>query len=816
MYRIQTLVLLIMFLGLSTFTVGQNRHIKAGDEAFENQLYKTAAQKYKKGYKKLKKAEDKDTVTMKMAECYRLTNDLRKAKAQYNRLVRLGIYKNSPEILLRYGQVLLMLSEFKEAEIQFSLYDSLMNADPQAQVAVESLKFARRVIANPKNYTVENLKKINTKYDEFSPGFQDNNYQSLYFTSSREEAFGDDNDGWTGEKFSDIFYTKLERDGEWSKPESIDEDEVINTKANEGQTVFNSRFSRMYFTRCFNSPDRPCGCLILITKRSGREWDDPQVVELGSDSSHVVGHPAISEDERFIIFAADFDNGLGGKDLYIAERDSKRDGFKRPRNLGPKVNTIFDEMYPFLRNDTTLYFSSNGHIGMGGLDIFKVIMNSDTISATPENMGFPMNSPSDDFGIIFDPNQYESGFLSSNRANGKGGADLYSFVLPPLEFTISGIVTDDYTYQVVDGMDVLLKGSDGSEKKAKTQTDGTFNFNKNQVSSDMEYEVVFEREGYLRLVTKETTVGLDHSKDIQMEVKLQRLVEAPIVLPEILFDLAKWDLKPQFEDSIQGLIETMDANPNIVVELGAHTDARGKDEQNDILSQKRAESVVDYLILRGIDPGRLFAKGYGESTPRTINNEISKNGITFPAGLTLTEGYIDSLPKSQQETAHTLNRRIEFRILRKDFKQRALAERGDTSSIEIEMGDKKNLIFFSSPDKKMYKTDCSINGYSFDVIYTPLTNLVTCSVDFALELLKQGVIKKEDFKGNPDDIISTGNIVHKSVFTIKDFRLGNQTIRNLDVYVWHGSLHPFFINEVTLNKFGVPTINEEMKTITFE
>ncbi len=816
MNRIQAIFLIIFFLGSSLFSIGQNRHIKAGDDAFENQLYKIAAEKYKKGYKKLKKAEDKEIVSLKMAESYRLTNDLRKAKAQYNRLVRLESYKNNPEIVLRYGQVLLMLSEFKEADLQFALYDSLMNQDPQALVAVESLKYARRVLENPKNYTLENLKKINSKYDDFSPAFQDNNYQSIYFTSSREEAFGDDNDGWTGEKFSDIFYTKLERDGEWSKPEPIDEDEVINTKANEGQPQFNSRFSRMYFTRCFTSPDRPCGCLILHSKRSGRDWDDPEVVELGSDSSHVVGHPAISDDERFIIFAADFDDGYGGKDLYIAERDSKRDGFKRPRNLGPKINTKFDEMYPFLRNDTTLYFSSNGHIGMGGLDIFKIFLNSDTIATAPENMGYPINSTSDDFGIIFDPSQYESGFLASNRPGGKGGADIYTFVLPPLEFTISGIVTDDYTFQVVDGMDVLLLGSDGSEKKAKTQTDGTFSFNNKQVTPDTEYEIVFEKDGYLRLVLKETTVGLDHSKDIQMEVKLQRLAEEPIVLPEILFDLAKWDLKPQFEDSLQGLIETMDANPNIVVELGAHTDARGKDEQNDILSQKRAESVVDYLILRGIDPGRLFAKGYGETTPRTLNTDLTKNGITFPAGLTLTEGYIDSLPKSQQETAHTLNRRIEFRILRKDYKQRALAERGDTSNIEIQLGDKKNRLFFTKPDKQMFKTECSINGYSFEVIYTPLTNLVTCSVDFALELLKQGVIKKEDFKGNPDDIISTGNIVHKSVFTIKDFRLGNQTIRNLDVYVWHGSLHPFFINEVTLNKFGVPTIDEKLQTITFE
>jgi peptidoglycan-associated lipoprotein len=801
---------------VSTNLNAQNRHIRSADKAFETQLYREAAERYKKGYKKLKTKEEKAEVAFKMAECYRLTNELRRAKAQYKRLLRYEMEKTNPEIVLRLGQTHLMLEEFKEADQYFVMYDSLTGDDPQAKIAIESIKFARRSIGNPKNYSLENIKKINTKYDDFSPAFQDNNYQSIYFTTSREEAAGKELDGWTGEDFSDIFYAKLDRKGEWSKPETIDEEEIINTEGNEGQPVFNSRFNRMYFTRCFTSEDMPSGCIILHAKRSGRSWEDPELLELGSDSSAVVGHPAISEDEKTIIFAADFERGAGGKDLYIATRDSKLEPFGRPRNLGPLVNTRKDEMYPYFRNDTTLYFSSNGHIRLGGLDIYQVIIKGDSVFSEPVNMGYPINSPADDFGIIFDPNQQEAGYMSSTRPGGRGGADIYSFILPPLEYTITGIVTDDYTFQVVSGLEVLLLGSDGSEKKTKTLEDGKFSFNNKQVFPDTEYELVFESEGYFRQVLKETTVGLDHSKDIEMEVKLQRIPDDPILLPEILFDLAKWDLKPQFEDSLQGLIETMDANPQIVIELGAHTDARGNDEANDILSQKRAESVVDYLILRGIDPGRLFAKGYGESVPRTLSTDIKKNAITFPEGIQLTENYIDSLPKNQQETAHSMNRRIEFRIVGKDYQERALAMQGDTSNIKIQLGDKKNRIFFTMPQDQMYKTECMINGYTNEVIYTPLTKLVTCSVDFALELLQKGIIKKEDFKGNADDLISTGNIVHKSVFTLKDFRLGNKTIRNVDVYVWHGSLYPFLLNEVTLKKFGKPEIDENLQTITFE
>ncbi len=809
-------LIIIAALLFHTEAWAQNRYIKAGDQAFEEQLYQVAAEKYKKGYKKLKNKEDKQDVAFKLAESYRKTNELRRAKAQYKRLIRYDVHVKKPEIILRYGQILLMLEENKEANKQFIIYDSLVGDDPQAKIAIESIKFARRTLVNPKNYSLENIKKINSKFDDFSPAYQDNNYQSIYFTSTREEAFGKDIDGWTGEDFSDLFYAKIDRKNEWSKPELVEEDEIINTKGNEGQAFFNDRFNRMYFTRCFTSPDRPCGCLILQAKRSGRSWEEPQVVELGSDSSHVVGHPTLCNDEQTIIFAADFDRGYGGKDLYIATRDSKLDAFGRPVNLGPIINTKKDEMYPFMRDDTTLYFSSNGHIRLGGLDIYKVFIKEDTVFNTPENMGSPINTPSDDFGIIFDPNQQEAGYMSSNRPGGRGGVDIYSFILPPLEYTISGIITDDYTYQVVSEMEVRLLGSDGSEKTTKTLEDGSFSFNKMQVFPDTEYELIFERDGYFRLVLKESTVGLDHSKDIQMEVVLQRIPDEPILLPEILFDLGKWDLKPQFEDSIQGLIKTMDANPRIVVELGAHTDNRGNDEANDILSQKRAESVVNYLILRGIDPGRLFAKGYGEQVPRTLNTDVKRNGITFPMGAQLNDAYIDSLPANQQETAHTLNRRIEFRIVSKDYQKRALAEQGDTSDVHIQMGDKKNRIFFKKPANEMYEIDCSINGYNNKVIYTPLTNLVTCSEDFALELLKQGIIKKEDFKGNPEDIISTGKIVHKSVFTLKDFRLGNKTIRNIDVYVWHGSTYPFLINKVTLGKFGEPVIEEDRFIITFE
>lgn len=805
----------IILMGISLPADAQNRFERMGDDAYEAQLYTKAAERYKKAYKKTKDKHQKNQIAIKLAESYRLSQNLRRAKGQYARLLRQGMYQEQPDLLFKYGHVLLMLDNREEAEQAFILYDSLVGSE-EAAIAIESIKFGRRVSNNPNNYTVENIRKINSKYDDFSPAYQDKNYQSLYFTSSREGSFGKEKDGWTDEYFSDIFYSKIDRSGEWTKPEPIDTEQVINTKSNEGQPAFNSRFSHMYFTRCFVSPKRPCGCLILESKRSGRNWGEPTKVDLQSDSLQVVGHPTISEDECTLIFAADFTNGMGGKDLYIATRESKGDDFMRPRNLGSLINTTGDEMYPFLRDDSTLYFSSNGHIGIGGLDIYKVKILGDTIASEPENMGAPINSIGDDFGIIFDPTQQEAGYLSSTRSGGRGGADIYSFLLPPLEYTISGVVTDNYTKQIVEGLFVKLIGSDGSSKQFKTLPDGRYEFNKMQVKPDTDYELVLEKDDYFRKIEKTSTVGIDHSEDIVLDIALQRVPNKPILLPEILFDLGKWDLKPQFEDSLRGLIETMDANPKIIIELGAHTDARGAAEQNDILSQKRAESVVKYLIMRGIDQKRLFAKGYGEQVPRTLYETTTKNGFNFDADTQLTEDFIASLPQKQQETAHTMNRRIEFRIMGKDYQKRALALQQADSLISISMGSAANKIMFVSPDKNLYETTCLINGYNEQVIYTPMTKLNTCSVEFALKLLTEGIIKKEDFKGNADDLISTGNIVHKSVFTLKNFQLGNKTIRNVDVYVWHGSLYPFIINKLTINKFGTPKINEEESTITFE
>ena len=333
---------------------------------------------------------------------------------------------------------------------------------------------------------------------------------------------------------------------------------------------------------------------------------------------------------------------MGGKDIWVAFRDSKTQPFGRPYNLGPKINTPGDEMFPFLRSDTLLYFASDGHPGLGGLDIFYTFPDSARMWSTPVNMGIPINSAADDFAIIFNP-EGEQGFFSSNRSGRKSMEDIYSFIIPPVAFTLSGTVKDDRTLQFVPGARVDIVGSDGISMTARTTENGIYMFGKSQILPNTTYEMTVSKDNYFNTTGRVTTVGYEKSKDLTRDFVLQPIPEEPVVLPDILYDLAKWDLKPQYQDSLQGLITTLDENPTLVIELASHTDARDTYERNDILSQKRAQSVVDYLIERGIDPDRLIAKGYGERVPRTLTKDIMSDGFLFKTGTVLTDSFIDYL-----------------------------------------------------------------------------------------------------------------------------------------------------------------------------
>ncbi len=626
--------------------------------AFEAGEYNVAIDLLKDAYNKISDKEVKNELIYLIAECYRITNAPEKAELRYKQAIRKE-YQN-PIIYLRYADALRMNEEYDEAIEQYRKYKELVPDDPRGQNGITSCELAIQWIESPSGYLVENMKYFNSRQSDFSPFFASDDYQIVYFTSSREGANGNDIHGATGENFADIFQSRMDRKGKWSVPVPLDEN--INTEFEDGTPVLNQDYTTMYFTRCKVNKNRNLGCQIYTSIRSGDSWSKAEPFKIADDSV-VIAHPAISQDELVLYFVSDMPGGIGGKDLWKVTRSNEGDDWSKPENLGEQINTVDDEVFPFVHADGTLYFSSNGRIGLGGLDIFKATQNEDGMWEI-ENMKSPINSSADDFGIVFE-NDMERGYFSSTR-KGRGNDEIYSFVLPPLKFNVLGAVKDEKTDEVLPNAIVKSIGSDGITLETTTDAGGSFKF---MLKPNTDYVFVASHEGYLNGKERETTKGLDQSTDFKTTIYLSSIAK-PIELSNsnVFYDFAKWDLRPEAMVSLDKLIETLNDNPNVTIELMSHTDSRGSDADNIELSQKRAQSVVDYLIDRGIASDRLSAKGYGETQPKVVDKRIKEQYSFLQEGTTLTESYINSLSTiERQEIAHQLNRRTEFRVLSTDY-----------------------------------------------------------------------------------------------------------------------------------------------------
>lgn len=810
------ILLLIFIMGAGTLTQAQNRHVEAADEAFENLKFQIAADKYKKAYSKTKNRTAKGQISFRMAECYRLTKRSRRAEAYYRRAIRLKYDKVDPIVVLRYADALRANEDYEQAVEQYELYAEKAPNDDRAEFGAEAARKAREWLENPTQHEVYEIDRVNSREDDFAPTFADKFYKTIIFTSARESSTGKSTDDWTGQNFSDLFYSKLDRKDDWSEPALIDNRTIINTKANEGAPAMTADFSKLYFTRCHTQEEKPSGCQIYVSSRQGKSYGEPEKLELGGDSTTAIGHPAISSNDLTLVFASNKRGGHGGRDLWIATREDASGAFKRPINMSDIINTKGDEMFPFLRNDSTLYFASNRHIGMGGLDIF-VTRKLEGEWTEPKNLKHPINSSADDFAIIFKP-EGEEGFFSSNRRGGRGGDDVYYFIIPPLEFTLKGTVKNERSLQFVADASIELIGSDGRSLNAKTDEKGFYNFGKSQLKEDVTYEVTVSKDNLFNQKAKLTTVGLVKNKDFIRDFMLKPIPEEPIILPEILYDLAKWDLKPQYQDSLQELITTLDENNRIIVELGSHTDARASEEFNDILSQKRAESVVNYLIKRGIDPERLLARGYGERTPRTLRKTVTREGYTFKKGTILAEEYINGLePEAKREVAHQLNRRTNFRVLRKDYipKDRNKVIAGQ-KQIDVKTNPDKNEVNYVLGKRGEFLVECIINGYNAQFIYDEFDRGFNISLEKGLELLNKGAITKDDFKGNAEEILADGTIANNAQVTIQSLRVGDETLNDITAYISHRLQVPMTIGKSTLSALGKIKVDEKNQTIIFE
>ena len=798
------LILIVTILGIAPANAQKRNPSKSADIAFERKQYNVAIERYKKAYKKTgkKKYEEERTyITHQLAECYRLTEATKLAESQYKRLMRTEFPKENPEVYLNYANVLKRNQKYELAAEYYNIYNEIMPDDPRGIAALEDMQYIQEWIEFPSKYEVTRLKKLNSKAAEYGVSWISNNYNEVIFSSSREDGVSKEKDAITGQHFPDFYTARQNKQGEWEEPELIDED-ILNSAGSEGTPFMNKNFSTLYFTRCPNYKKRESGCQIMKASRTGSAFSDPITVEIKTiDSLDVVGHPTLSSDELTLIFASERRNGIGGKDLWISERESASEEFGRPRNFGVIINTEGDELYPYLRNDSTLYFASDGHGGMGGLDIFVTTLDSLGEWTTPINLKSPINSIGNDFGISFHPTE-ERGFFISNRDTRNGlDDDIYYFIEPPVLFTISGNIKNANSLQFVEGATVKLEGDDGSSYSTNSSETGGFLFTNSQVKLNTTYILTIDKKNYFSFTDTISTVGLEFSRDFNEEYQISVIPDLPVVLPDILYELSSWELRPQFEDSLRGLIEMLQVNPNITIELGSHTDNRDTHEKNDILSQKRAQSVCDYLVIRGIDPFRLTAKGYGERVPRTLQKDYAFNGFTFKSGTTLTEDYIKNLPNDEtREYAHQLNRRSEFRVISKDYVPRENIS--DDQMAVVDMKHQDNTVNFATDKQGNLSFKAIINAYTENVTYDQNFEFGV-SQRKVMQMLNDGLIGKDDFIGdNIDRIITVGAVADRAEFYIKEMWIANRSVKNVKVRVYNNLKTDWLIGERTLKQFG--------------
>ncbi|WP_075967544.1 PorE family type IX secretion system protein [Parabacteroides massiliensis] len=623
--------------------------------------YFEAAAIYRKVYTKTPPAKRdlRGYIAFRMAECNRLINNTPRATSAYMNALR---YKYPDSIVnLRLGQMYQKSGRYGEA---IKYYNDYLLAEPGSVLAFNGVAGCEEAVKwkqAPTRYTVRRMEKFNSRRSEFSPMLYGEKYDQLYFASSRTpKGAGKDkeetNSAITGQRNNDFFLVKQDETGAWQAPVEL-EDEV-NTEFDEGTPSFSKDGNTMYYTYCAQDPEGPRTSEIYVSSRSSAKWGKGTRANIVKDSVTALGHPSISPDGKYLYFVSDAVGGYGGKDLFRAR--VMGNDFGPMENLGPDINTPGDEMFPYVRDSVTLYFASDGHPGMGGLDLFKATLDS-TGKWNVENMKAPINSAGDDFGITFAGDK-ERGFFSSNRNDARGYDHLYSFELPVITIFIEGIVSDVDENPIEDAT-VRIVGRDGLNEKVLAKKDGKY---KVELERDIRYVMMASARGYLNQ-NFELKTGPEEKNETYIVDFFLSPISKPVVIENIFYDFDKATLRPESKKALDEMIKMLNDNPNVTIELGAHTDRKGSEQYNERLAQRRAQSVVDYLIAGGIAQDRLEAKGYGESVPKTINKKMAKNYDFLNEGDVLTEEFIEKLTPEQQEIADQINRRTEFKVLRTNY-----------------------------------------------------------------------------------------------------------------------------------------------------
>ncbi|MFI3296670.1 MAG: OmpA family protein [bacterium] len=654
MNRVNLIVVFLLCLVLTG--CGTAARLRKADRRFDYGEYYSASEIYRKTQSKIsskKQRKLKGEVSFKTAECYRHLNSHQKAARAYMYAARYN-YRDSI-LYLNLAKSSLATGKYKDAKENFDKYLQSNPSSVEAQNGLYSAQNADSLSKIKTRYIVAESKEFNARRNSsFSPSFMGSEATSIVITSNRDNKNNKKNSGITGVANNDIFISRLNNSGKWESFEAMDE--LINTSADEGVTSVSADGKTLYFTRC---EEGNVAGEIYQTTRSGGEWTEPTQILLFSDTSITCAHPAISPDGSMLYFVSDSEyGGYGNKDIWVAY--SENGAWSAPLNLGDQINTEGNEMFPYVAGDGTLYFASDGHKGLGGLDIYRATQDS-AMNWTVENMLSPINSMYDDYGIaLISPSE---GYFSSNRNQKRFVDRIYRFDLPDLVYTVSGKVIDDKG-EPLGTSTVRLVGDNGDNIKSRSKKDGTFSIN---LALNTKYVMMASHRGYLNATYSFDTEGLKDSKTYENDFVLSS-ISKPVQMDNIFYEFGKWTLSPESEDGLNALVKILNDNPNIAMEISAHTDMVGNEKTNLELSQKRAQSVVDYLLKAGIELERITPKGYGESSPVVVTQDISKKYPFLKVNDVLTEEYIEQLSEKQQEICNQINRRTEFKVTKTTYK----------------------------------------------------------------------------------------------------------------------------------------------------
>lgn len=637
---------------------GAERNMKRAEKYLALGEYYDAANEYKQAYQRTeaKNRERRGQIARKMALCYNRSLQSAKGIAAYRNAIRYGQAEGMDQLCL--GQLLLKNGSYKEAAEAFQAVLDSFPDNVLARNGLESAREAPKIREMGSRYTVKKMDVFNSRRADYSPMLMGDNHDRLYFSSTRNEARGDELSGITGTKAGDIFVSEKDDKGKWSKPEPVTGG--LNTDYDEGAACFSTDEREMYLTQCVSDPSYPRYAQIVKSNRSDAAWGKASEVKLTNDTLSSYAHPAVSPDGEWLYFVSDMPGGKGGLDIWRVRIVAG--GYGGVENLGAPINTEGDEMFPTFRPNGDFYFSSNGHPGLGGLDVFIAKVGRDGRYHL-SHPGYPLNSSGDDFGLTFE-GAYNRGFFSSNRNDGRGWDHIYAFENPEIVQTVKGWVYEMDGYELT-AAQVYVVGDDGTNERLSVRSDGSFT------------KVLDEGVNYLFLATckgflnhREEVRALVNPKESQETVLQFALanISAPTLIDNIFYDFDKATLRDSSKMALDKLVTMLNENPNITIELSAHADYKGAAAYNKTLSQRRAEAVVRYLIDHGIAADRLTPVGYGKERPKTIRKKITEKYNWLKEGDMLTEEFIKALKDDkQQEICNQMNRRTEFTVLRTTY-----------------------------------------------------------------------------------------------------------------------------------------------------